>query len=401
MQIIKSLLDQDLYKLTMMQAVLHNYPSAIVEYKFKCRNGSGFPKQGDKFKFIYDLKTQIDNLCSLRFQEHELEYLRQNFPYFTSDFIEYLRLFKLSVEHVKVSVSDAQELEIVVNGPWVSTILFEVPVLAIVSELLGYYDSSGSVILSATADKNLKNKIDFLKTYLEHRGEGFKFADFGTRRRFSAVWHEHVLANLIDSVPETVSGTSNLFLAEKYNLTPIGTMAHEWLQAHQQLGVRLVDSQKQALEVWTKEYRGELGIALSDCVGFDAFLRDFDKYFAKLFDGCRHDSGDPNEWCKRLINHYTELGIDPKTKTAIFSDGLNFVKATGLYESFNSHINTGFGIGTYLTHDMGTTAPQIVMKLTKVNGLPVAKISDSPGKCMTTDKEYISYLKKVFEIKGV
>ncbi|MCP4131361.1 MAG: nicotinate phosphoribosyltransferase, partial [bacterium] len=218
------------------------------------------------------------------------------------------------------------------------------------------------------------------------------------RRRRSGEWQQQVIGTLAAEVPGNLTGTSNVYFAKKYNLRPIGTMAHEFLQASQALGVRLVDSQKFAFENWVQEYRGDLGIALSDVVGMDAFLRDFDLYFCKLFDGARHDSGDPYEWCDKLLAHYKKMGIDPKTKTAVFSDGLNFELARDLAKKYNGQIRIAFGIGTNLTNDFGEKALQIVIKMTECNGQPVAKISDSPGKSMCKDESFIKYVKKVFNI---
>lgn len=398
MPIIYSLLDNDLYKFTMMQAVLHNYPATIVEYKFKSRSALPLiPTGTKKHEFVSQLETEIENLCLLRLTGEELNYL-STIPYIKPDFIEYLRMFKLNRAHVSISFDKDGELDIRVKGPWLNTILFEVPILAIVSEIVSRCGQYGYDYMNA-CDK-LDKKVEFLISETRYGAyKGLKFADFGTRRRFSREFHEYAIKRLMDKIPDMVAGTSNMMLAKRHFITPIGTMAHEWIQAHQQLGVRVVDSQKQALEVWAHEYRGELGIALSDCIGFKAFINDFDKYFAKLFDGCRHDSGDPYDWCEDLIEHYKKLKIDPKTKLAVFSDGLDFKKMLSLHKSFSSMINVGFGIGTYLTNDTGNQAPQIVMKLINVDGQPVAKLSDSPGKLMCTDDQYVEYLKMVFNIK--
>ncbi len=397
---IQSMLDTDLYKMTMMQAMFHRYTSANTKWRFKARKGNGFPGNGvPDSEFMEALNKSLDHLCNLRFEEYDLEYLRNikskiGTRIFKDDFIDYLRLFKYNRDHIKVNVLADGTLDIVLEGPWVQVTGLEVPVLAIVSELHSNTMMDGVVLPNGRT--NLKNKIEFLKG--TDNLEGFKFADFGTRRRFGFSWQEHVLLMLKSNVPEYLVGTSNLYFARQFDLTPIGTMAHEWFQAHQQLGSRLVDSQKAALEAWAQEYRGELGIALSDIVGFDAFLRDFDLYFAKLFDGCRHDSGDPVEWCDKLIDHYRKLGIDPKTKTAVFSDGLDFEKATALYQRFNNFINVSFGIGTNLMNDMGVDPISIVLKMIELNGNPVAKVSDSRGKGMCEDPRFEAYVKKVFMI---
>jgi len=225
----------------------------------------------------------------------------------------------------------------------------------------------------------------------------FLVSDFGTRRRYSVAWQEQVIERLM-AVPEIFRGTSNVYFAKQFGITPIGTMAHEFLQAFQALDVRLRNFQKAALEAWVQEYRGDLGIALTDVVGMDAFLRDFDLYFAKLFDGLRHDSGDPYEWGEKAYAHYQQLKINPKTKMLNFSDGLTLQKAWALYLHFNDRFQLGFGIGTHLTNDMGQTPLNIVLKLVECNGQSVAKISDSPGKTMTDNDTFLAYLRQVFDI---
>ena len=402
--LIQTLLDTDMYKLTMMQAMFHKYTSANTRWAFKCRDGSGFPDGASKAAFLDALNKSIDHLCTLRFTPDELEWVRNirtkaGNQLFKDDFVDYLEMFKFNRKHVNVFVDVDGSLGIELDGPWVAVSPFEVPVLAIVSELTGgplTCEDNEEARMRLIANLAMISLGDRKKEMIE---KGFKFADFGTRRRRSADHHEGVIDLIMVTCPELLAGTSNLDLARRWGLTPIGTMAHEWFQAHQQLGARLVDSQKDALEVWTQEYRGELGIALSDICGFDAFLRDFDLMFAKLFDGCRHDSGDAVEWCEKLIAHYEAFGIDPKTKTAVFSDGLTFGKMMELFEMFHARINVSFGIGTKLTNDTGKKAPNIVLKMVELNGLPVAKISDSPGKGMCEDPEFEKYLKRVFKIE--
>jgi len=384
--IINSLLDTDFYKFTQQQAIYHQYTDVYVKYKFKWRNWYKM-EIDDIGMFINDINNEIDNLCELRFNEDELQYL-ESIEFIKKDFVDYLRLFKLNRNHINVYEKN-DEIEIEIYGPWLNTILFETPVLAIISELYTIQLYSCDLYESS---KNFINKITYLQT---HAPEGFKFGDFGTRRRLSFEFQNYMIQGFIENLDNKLVGTSNVYFAKKYNIKPLGTQAHEWFQAHQQLNVRLIDSQKDALQKWADEYRGDLGIALSDCITFDAFLIDFDKYFAKLFDGCRHDSGNPYEWVEKLISHYEKLGIDPKTKTALFSDGLNFELAIDLYKKYNDKINVAFGIGTYLSNDAGFIAPQIVLKLVETNGLPVAKVSDSPGKGMCEDISFENYLKKV------
>jgi nicotinate phosphoribosyltransferase len=396
MGIIKSLLDTDFYKFTMMQAVLHHYPAAMVRYAFKWRNWEEMNLRVSPKDFVGRLKKELDCLCQLRFTEDELQYLR-TIPFFKPDFIEYIRNFRLNRSYISAYTKD-DEIKIDISGPWVSTILFEVPVLAIVSQL--YTDNNNIMKANwlSVARENLSGKINYLSNQLRF-DQKFLFADFGTRRRADIEWHREVLDTLVEKIPYRLVGTSNVLAAKELNIKPIGTMAHEWLQAHQQLGSRLIDSQKTALQTWADEYRGELGIALSDCITFDAFLKDFDRYFGLLFEGCRHDSGDPIWWVEKLIAHYKSLRIDPKTKQAVFSDGLTFELAVRLFSMFNTSIQTSFGIGTHLTNDAGFTAPQIVIKMVECMDMPVAKVSDSTGKGMCEDEEFEHYLKEVIRRK--
>lgn len=397
--IITSLLDTDLYKFTMMQVVLHQFPSAQVEYKFKCRNpGVALAP------FAEEIRTEIKALCSLRFHEHELAYLR-SLRFIKSDFVDFLGLFKLNEKYVTITPLKNGELEIKIQGPWLHTILFEIPVLAIVNEV--YFRNTQPMPDLIEGRQRLETKLEQLRT---PGLEQLKIADYGTRRRFSKAWHEEVLRVLrtrlgtvtspnrsVDS-PGQFAGTSNVLWAMNLGLTPLGTMAHEYLQACQALGPRLRDSQVYAFESWAKEYRGDLGIALSDVYGMSAFLRDFDMYFCKLFDGARHDSGDPFDWGERMIDHYHQNRVDPKTKTLIFSDGLTVPRTIELYQQFRGRCQLAFGIGTNLTNDLGYEPLQIVMKMVHCNGQPVAKLSDTPSKNMCEDERYLGYLRQVFEL---
>ena len=397
--IITSLLDTDLYKFTMMQVVLHQFPGAQVEYRFKCRN-SGV----NLAPHVPEILEEIRSLCSLHFQESELAYLR-SLRFIKSDFVDFLGLFRLNEKYITVTPLTNGDIDIVIIGPWLHTILFEIPVLAIVNEV--YFRNTQRVPDFLEGRQRLDLKISQL------RSEGLaelKIADYGTRRRFSRAWHEEVLRVLCarlgtqhspganKRVPGQLAGTSNVLLAMKLGLTPLGTMAHEYLQASQALGPRLRDSQTFAFESWAREYRGDLGIALSDVYGMSAFLRDFDLYFCKLFDGARHDSGDPFEWGERMLDHYIRNRVDPHTKTLIFSDGLTVPGTIALYQQFRGRCQLAFGIVTNLTNDLGYEALQIVIKMVRCNGQPVAKLSDTPSKNMCEDEKYLAYLRQVFEI---
>jgi nicotinate phosphoribosyltransferase len=388
--IIQSLLDTDLYKFTMMQVVLHHFPGAQVEYKFKCRT-EGVDLTPD----LDAIRGELRDLCSLRFREDELAYLR-GLRFMKSDFVDFLGLFQFNERFVQLGPGEKPgEIDITIRGPWLHTILFEIPILAIVSEL--YFRRTQPRASLEEARRRLQSKIDLVRT-VEPQLE-FKISDFGTRRRFSRDWQEEVLKTLKREVPQYFAGTSNVWFAMRNNVTPLGTMAHEYMQACQALGPRLRDSQVFAFDKWAQEYRGDLGIAIADTYGLDAFLRDFDMYFCKLFDGARHDSGDPYEWGEKLIAHYQRNRVDPRTKTLIFSDQLSFPLAIGIARRFHGRAKTAFGIGTNLTNDLGHEAINIVIKMTECNGQPVAKVSDAPGKTVSKDPGYLAYLRQVFGLE--
>ena len=390
--IITSLLQTDLYKFTMWQAMLHAHPSTQADYRFVCRNTPKFALS----ELEAEVNAQLDHLCELRFTEDELGYLA-GLRFMKSDFIDFLRVFQFHRPFITVrAVND--KLEIIAKGPQVHVMGFEIFVLAIVNEL--YFKRFDAASALVEGRKRLAEKIDLLRTLpfdaSAPRQANFEFFDFGVRRRFSSEWQDEVVATFKREVPQFFKGTSNVFLAKKYGLVPIGTMAHEWLQTFQALDVRLKDFQKAALEAWVQEYRGDLGVALTDVVGMDAFLADFDLYHAKLFDGLRHDSGDPVVWGEKALAHYKRLRIDPMTKRLVFSDGLDLPKAIELFNYFAGRVQTGFGIGTNLTNDMGIPSLNIVMKLMTCNDEPVAKLSDTPGKTLCEDEIFLAYLRDVF-----
>lgn len=394
--IITSLLDTDLYKFTMMQVVLHQFPGAQVEYRFKCRNPGV-----QLASHVAEIRDEIRSLCTLRFQDAELAYLR-SMRFIKSDFVDFLGLFRLNEKYIQVNALPTGEIDITIAGPWLHTILFEIPVLAIVNEV--YFRNTQKAPDLADGRRRLDAKM----AQLQAGGlESLKIADYGTRRRFARAWHEEVLRTLCtrlgaedrsNGATGQLAGTSNVLYAMQLGLTPLGTMAHEYLQACQSLGPRLRDTQVFGFEMWAKEYRGDLGIALSDVYGMNAFLRDFDLYFCKLFDGARHDSGDPFSWGERLLQHYRNNRVDPLTKTLIFSDALTVPRIIELHQRFHGRCQLAFGIGTNLTNDLGYEPLQIVIKMTRCNGQPVAKLSDAPGKNMCNDEKYLAYLRQVFDI---
>ena len=389
--VVTSLLENDLYKFTMWQALLHSHPGAQAEYRFVCRNTPVFPLAQLKD----EVEAELDRLCSLSFTQDELDYLR-SLRFIKSDFVDFLSVFRFQRRFIEVSAA-GEQLQIVARGPLVHVMGFEIFVLYIVNELYFRRLPAGEEIL-ATARQRLQDKIRLVQDSAAdlNGSEPFVFFDFGLRRRYSGAWHDEVVRTLQQALPDNFRGTSNVLLAKRYGLTPIGTMAHEYLQAYQAFGFRLRDFQQAALEGWVQEYRGDLGIALTDVVGMDAFLADFDLYFAKLFDGLRHDSGDPLVWGEKAIAHYHKLRIDPQTKRLVFSDGLNLPRAIELYRHFRGRIPTSFGIGTDLSNDTPHKALNIVMKITACNGQPVAKLSDAPGKTLCEDQTFLAYLRQVF-----
>ncbi|WP_129777998.1 nicotinate phosphoribosyltransferase [Peristeroidobacter soli] len=416
--IIRSLLDTDLYKLTMLSPMLHRFPANQAVYSFVCRNSPQYPFATLKS----DVEAQLDHLCTLTYSEEELAYLATK-SYFKSDFIDFLRIFHFQRRYISVS-TEGDTLEVVARGPQIHVMGFEIFVLSIVNEL--YFRRFTTPEVLAEGRRRLADKILMLRDFrtqsmvaevpapnvlkfangtsapmeggaLHTIRHPFEFFDFGTRRRFSRDWHEEMVATLAREVPQYFKGTSNVHLARKYGIAAIGTMAHEYLQTFQAVGVQLKNFQKEALEAWVQEYRGDLGVALTDVVGMDAFISDFDLYFAKLFDGLRHDSGDPVIWGEKALAHYQRLKVDAHTKRLVFSDSLNIPKALRLYEHFSDRVQCGFGIGTDLSNDMGVPALNIVMKLTECNGQPVAKLSDTPGKTLCTDETFLAYLRQVFK----
>lgn len=369
----------------MMQVVLHHFPAAEVEYYFKLR------KPDIDFRpYAQQIRIEINNLAELSFDNEEINYL-QTFPYFKPDFIALLRCFKFNPGYVEINTERSFELKI--RGPWLQTILFEVPLLAIISEI--YFRNTYTNNNYIEGKQRLKNKIEFINQ--QKNVVDFKFSEFGTRRRYSRDWQSYVIEQLTMYLSPHFIGTSNVFYAKKFGLTPIGTMAHEFVQAFQALGPNLRESQKTAFEVWMQEYRGQLSIALADTLGLTPFLQDFDFYLAKLYDGIRQDSGDPFTWAEAVINHYRQLGIDPKTKTIIFSDALTIPKAYALYQRFSREIHVLFGIGTNLTNDLGDELLDMVIKMVRCNGQPVAKISGEPGKAISSDEQYLNYLKHLLK----
>ncbi|MQA20161.1 nicotinate phosphoribosyltransferase [Rugamonas rivuli] len=399
--IIRSLLETDLYKFTMWQALFTSaYNDNEAEYRFVCRKPPAMPLAELKDALV----REVEHLCSLSFREEELNYLR-SLRYIKSSFVDFLSIFRLQQRFISIEVN-GEGLDIVARGPQMHVMFFEIFILAIVGQLHARRYPQQPALEEGR--RRLAAKIARLRSFEAEAAalesvHPFGLADYGLRRRFSSDWHEEVVQTLVAQVPSVFKGTSNVYLAMKLGLTPIGTVAHEFMQTFQAVhDVPLRNSQKAALEAWVQTYRGDLGVALTDVVGMDAFLRDFDLYFAKLFDGLRHDSGDPAEWGEKALAHYAKLRIDAHTKLLVFSDSLNVEKSIELWRRFAPRTQVAFGIGTNLTHDFGPQFPalEIVMKLVRCNGKPVAKLSDSPGKTICDDQTFLAYLRSVFDVGG-
>ncbi len=380
--IINSLLDTDLYKFTMNQTMFHKHPDLIGTYVFKCRNKD--------IKFTYamleEINAQIDHLCTLTFTDEELNYLR-SIRFLKADYIEFLRLYRPLRDYVKTDLKENGELSIEVHGPLFSAMQYEIYLLEIVNEVYFRMKYDYQKLWDSALIKASHKIEDFITGKYD-----FNFAEFGCRRRLSREWQEYVLKEMLKT--GHCVGTSNVYLAMKYNLKPIGTYAHEYVQMFQGIDkIPVAYTNYYALKEWFAEYNGDLGTALTDTLTTDLFLKDFDYLQAHCYTGVRHDSGDPYAWGEKIIAHYEKLGIDPKTKTLLFSDSLDFDKAQQIYEYFKGRCKVSFGIGTFITNDTCEEPLNIVIKLQYVNGRPVAKLSDVEGKSMSQDEEYLTYLR--------
>ncbi len=380
--IVISLLDTDLYKFNMDQVIFHKHTDLCGQYYFKCRNkGVVFTQE-----MADEINAQIDHLCTLTFRKEELDFLR-SIRFIKDDYVEFLRLWHPIRDYVTCTL-DSGELSIVVDGPLFSAMQFEIYLLEIVNEV--YFR------MSYDYDRLLKSAEERLDAKIKAFNDGtytFKFAEFGCRRRLSREWEDVVVRRLARETDNCV-GTSNVYLAMKYDLTPIGTYAHEFVQMYQGIdSIPLAFTNYYAMKDWYWEYDGDNGTALTDTVTTDLFLLDFNRSMVNNYSGVRHDSGDPYEWGEKIIAHYKKYGVDPKTKLLLFSDSLDFDKAQKLYDYFSPKTKVSFGIGTFCSNDTEEEALNIVIKLQYVNGRPVAKLSDTPGKAMCRDADYLEYLK--------
>lgn len=391
-QIINSLLETDAYKFSMGQAIYHQFSAYKTTWSFKCRNEDvHFTKE-----MVEEIKRQIQLYCGLRFKEDELLYLN-SIKWIKGSYVDFLRLWKPRYEDFTITDDAPCGLSIETKGTWLNTSMYEIPTLAIVNEVyfrMAYdYDE-----LMVSFRERLAAKIEGICNGTYEMGP---FSEFGMRRRFSGEAEEMAILALKEGSYEgsTFVGTSNVYLAKKHNVVPIGTMAHEWIMCVGQGNHKHnpAYSNWYALDAWVKEYGVLNGTALTDTITTDCFLRDFQLTYSTLFSGVRHDSGDPFMWGDKMIAHYQSLGIDPKQKTLLFSDSLNFERATEIYRYFKGRTKIAFGIGTYIANDTKVEPLNIVMKTTACNGMDVAKLSDVKGKGMCKSEEYIHYLRRCIE----
>ena len=391
-QIIVSLLETDMYKMSMGQAIYHQFSDYKTTWSFKCRNKDVHFTD----EMVAEIKRQIQLYCNLRFTEDELEYLN-NIKWIKGSYVDFLRLWKPRYEDFEITTNAECGLAIETKGTWLNTSMYEIPTLAIVNEVYFRMAYDYEKLMKSFRER-LQKKIQLLTDGTYQLGA---FSEFGLRRRLSAEAQELAIQELAKAnYPYSkFVGTSNVYLAKKFGLTPVGTMAHEWIMCVGQGNHKHnpAYSNWYALDAWVKEYGVLNGTALTDAITTDCFLKDFQLTYATLFSGLRHDSGDPIEWGDKMIEHYKELEIDPKTKTLLFSDSLNFEKADKLYRYFKDKAKVAFGIGTYIANDTEVPALNIVMKTTACNGMDVAKISDTPGKGMCKNPDYVHYLQRCID----
>lgn len=390
--VITSLLETDMYKFSMGQAIYHQFSDYKTTWTFKCRNKDVFFTP----EMVEEIRNQIKLYCDLRFTEDELEYL-EKITWIKGSYVDFLRLWRPRYEDFDINNEGACGLSIETRGTWLNTSMYEIPVLAIVNEVYFRLAYDYEVLMSS-----FRAKFD---AKLEKLCSGelnlSSFSEFGLRRRLSAQAQEYAVERLAgtDVSPSKFVGTSNVYLAKKFNVSPVGTMAHEWIMCVGQGNHKHnpAYSNWYALDAWVKEYGVLNGTALTDTITTDCFLRDFQLTYATLFSGVRHDSADPIEWGEKMIAHYEELGIDPGTKTLLFSDSLNFNKAADIYKHFKGRVKVAFGIGTYISNDTDVPPLNIVMKTTACNKMDVAKISDVAGKGMCKNPEYVDFLTRTLK----
>ena len=388
-KVLTSLLDNDFYKFTMQCGVVQLFPKTKARYTFINRGKHEFPEGFDKA-----LRAAVDAMADLKLTKDEKAFLVKNCPYLSPLYLDFLEGYRYDPSEVHIT-QEGNDLKVTVEGHWYRTILWEVPLLSIISEL--YYQ-----LTNATAWTDAQVIANTREKELLYKELGVVFAEFGTRRRHSYHVHDIVMRTLLEGYGSTFIGSSNVHFAMKYKVKPIGTHAHEWFMFHAaEYSYKMANAL--SLEHWVDVYRGDLGVALSDTYTTDVFFKQFDKKFSKLFDGVRHDSGDPIVFAEKTIAHYKKTGIDPLSKYIIFSDGLNPKKVQSITEASKGKIGISFGIGTDLTNDVGLRPMNIVMKLTEVltsdnEWVPTVKLSDEPNK-HTGDPKMIALAKGILGIE--
>lgn len=392
--IITSLLETDMYKFSMGQAIYHQFTDYKTTWTFKCRNTDVHFTE----EMVEEIKEQIRAFCQLRFTEEELAYL-EKITWIKGSYVDFLRLWQPRFEDYEISNHGECGLSIETKGTWLNTSMYEIPTLAIVNEVYFRMAYDYEKLLKSYEER-LNDKLTGLETGRYALGA---FSEFGLRRRLSAEAQELVIRKLAERnasfMDSSFVGTSNVYLAKALGVAPVGTMAHEWIMCVGQGNHKHnpAYSNWYALDAWVKEYGILNGTALTDTITTDCFLKDFQLTYATLFSGVRHDSGDPIAWGDKMIKHYEGLAIDPKTKTLLFSDSLDFDRAHALRAYFKDRARVAFGIGTFLSNDTEVPALNIVMKITFCNGMDVAKVSDTIGKGMCKNQEYVDYLQRCID----
>ncbi|MDD4819577.1 MAG: nicotinate phosphoribosyltransferase [Flavobacteriales bacterium] len=388
-QIINSLLDNDFYKFTMQNAVTKLFPKAMVRYRFVNRGGHVFPEG-----FAQALRQEVKMMENLSLTEEEKSYFSRKCPYLDPVYMDFLSGYHFDSSEVHIE-QNGGDLSVMIEGYWYRTILWEVPLMSVISEL--YYIMTGQKRVDDQQVKAItRAKMEAYKDL------DIKIAEFGSRRRHSYRVQEMVVEELQRCGGKNYIGTSNVRLAMDYNVIPIGTHAHEWFMFHAAYyGYRMAN--RMGLDNWVNVYRGDLGIALSDTFTTDVFIHSFDKKFAKLFDGVRHDSGDPIAFTDKIIEHYRHYNIDPRSKTIIFSDALTPDVVAKIANYCRGKIGMSFGIGTNFTNDVGLEALNMVIKMSDVftEGTVwthTVKLSDSEGK-YTGDPKAITLAKDILGIE--
>ncbi|MCP4720613.1 MAG: nicotinate phosphoribosyltransferase [Desulfobacteraceae bacterium] len=383
---IQSILDNDLYKFTMQQAVHMLYPRAQAEYEFTNRGGTSFPDG-----FAQKVRQEIKKMAYLSLTKNQKVYLENTCYFFTPVYLDYLESYTYNPNEVTLG-QEKGRFFLKIKGPWYRTILWEVPLMAIISETF-------FSMTAATFSREKIKAVNLDKAAVMSANQ-VRFADFGTRRRFSSTIHNYLISDILSHENHTLIGTSNVHFAQKFNITPIGTLAHEWFMFHAALaGYQMANAMAQ--DAWVLAYKGDLGIALADTYTTEVFLSSFDTLLAKLFDGVRQDSGDPIAFLNSLIRHYEKHHIDPTTKTIVFSDGLDIAKAVALHNECKGKIRDAYGIGTHLTNDLGVTPLNMVIKLSRCQTAPerpwqhTVKLSDDRGKLTGNKAELDTCMKQL------